>query len=286
MNRASQAGLQSCRRRVSLRSGAISRRAFAPLNHALSSGQTARQSAAGSLSRQTNGSTPPIPTAGGFPSGRSSGRSFVSRTPGSRRDSSNESGRATWTGARSAMRPARTAQTPMRSFMAFRTRLAPLMTSQPQRHASGVTEAPKAARWGFSAVQLGPALKRFGDVLTKPVEGRLELPGDKIAQRALGYLHANCSHCHNQRRPARKGARCWDPRSSFDLSLYTGQLERVESTSAYRAVVEGADLVSRMEGHGLFRPRMPPLATEVRDDKALELIRLWSRSVPGLRKDH
>src|SRR5438128_1263517 len=63
---------------------------------------------------------------------------------------------------------------------------------------------------GFSAVQLaGPAavneLNLEGLVargwLSSPPKDEPVIPGNAIEVAALGYLHANCSHCHNQNRP-------------------------------------------------------------------------------------
>ena len=68
---------------------------------------------------------------------------------------------------------------------------------------------------GFSAVQLAkPGLPLALDDLVS--EGRLTrapaslpaIPGNEVERAALGYLHANCGHCHNSARPPRgDGAR-------------------------------------------------------------------------------
>lgn len=143
---------------------------------------------------------------------------------------------------------------------------------------------------GFSAVQLAD-LDRWSrsGVLTVPFDGPLMIPGNERTQQALGYLHANCAHCHNQRRPKRTGKRCWDPKAAFDRSLRTDQLERLEQTPVYRTAVgeiispgipDDSALFTRMQESALFRPRMPPLATELRDERGMTVIRTW---VEGLR---
>ena len=66
-------------------------------------------------------------------------------------------------------------------------------------------------------------------------DGRIEaqpavvVPGDALDQEALGYLHANCSHCHNQDRPESDGARCYDPRNDFAKGV-----RRLSTTTASR----------------------------------------------------
>jgi hypothetical protein len=55
---------------------------------------------------------------------------------------------------------------------------------------------------GVSAIQLahhdaGLNLSSLAERLTTPAAAELTLPGDRDQQKALGYLHANCGHCHN-----------------------------------------------------------------------------------------
>jgi hypothetical protein len=143
---------------------------------------------------------------------------------------------------------------------------------------------------GFSAAQLpwqsdsGVSLTRLRDDgrLSHPVAAPLVIPGDETTQRALGTLHANCAHCHNQDRPEHDGPRCFNPsrgssadakrRSDpFDLSLRTSALGSVEATPLYktavgRVIVPGAPadsaLIRRVRGDfEAFQARMPPLAT-------------------------
>ena len=59
---------------------------------------------------------------------------------------------------------------------------------------------------GVSAIQLSAAdgrgalsdLSRRG-LLSQPPAGEFEVPGHGIVQDALGYMHGNCGHCHNNR---------------------------------------------------------------------------------------
>jgi hypothetical protein len=151
---------------------------------------------------------------------------------------------------------------------------------------------------GFSAIQLThddpPGLLtldelRRRDLLTAPPAGDLELHADAGARAALGYLHANCGHCHNQDRPARTGLRCFDPEKPFDFLLRARELGDVTQTGAYRTArgqaikpgdPGGSDVVKRMNDRGRFPPSMPPLGSERIDDHGLALVRAW---IQGLR---
>jgi hypothetical protein len=144
---------------------------------------------------------------------------------------------------------------------------------------------------GFSAVQL--AQQTDPDSLNLDELVRLELvsdppdvppvvPGNETEQAALGYLHANCSHCHNASRPSRAGARCFDPESDIDFSLRADEGPVPSETHAYRttdACIEpgrpdDSPLIELVGKRGRFR-QMPPLATEKVDTAAVALLRRW-----------
>jgi len=145
---------------------------------------------------------------------------------------------------------------------------------------------------GVSAIQLAPAA-RPGELdlaglvaqgrLTAPPSAAPVIPGNATEVAALGYLHANCSHCHNQARPAHDGARCFDPENRYDFTLAVDSLAAVANTATYKTVVGAAitpgdpgasKLVDRMGKRG-FLQQMPPLATEKVDRDAVALIRRW-----------
>ena len=145
---------------------------------------------------------------------------------------------------------------------------------------------------GFSAIQLASSalegeLALEGLVeqgrLSSPPAGSLEVPGNEVEAAALGYLHANCSHCHNQTRPEHTGARCFQPNTSKDFTLSAAQLKDVAATPTYRTVVdhavkrgdpEGSKLLDLVGSRGMFR-QMPPLATERVDAVAVANLRRW-----------
>lgn len=90
---------------------------------------------------------------------------------------------------------------------------------------------------GFSAIQLagveGVSTRSLFESgrSSHPPSVNLTVPGDETAQAALGYLHANCSHCHNLERPPRKTPQlCYDPMTSFDFTLRADALDSVAST--------------------------------------------------------
>jgi mono/diheme cytochrome c family protein len=116
---------------------------------------------------------------------------------------------------------------------------------------------------GFSAVQLAKQ-PQLEPLLTNRIE--YELPGTEAQRAALGYLYANCAHCHNATRPKQAGARCYDPRRTLDLSL---DVER----SSLSALEDSAALADRMGRRGLGA--MPPLASELVDATGLATIRAW-----------
>jgi hypothetical protein len=145
---------------------------------------------------------------------------------------------------------------------------------------------------GFSAIQLShddPAQVTLDelarrDLLSAPPAARLELHADADARAALGYLHANCGHCHNQQRPSRSGLRCFDPEKKLDFLLRAGELGAVTETAAYRTALnqaikpgdpEGSAVIKRMNGRSRFPASMPPLASERIDDRGLAVVRAW-----------
>ena len=126
--------------------------------------------------------------------------------------------------------------------------------------------------------------------LTHAPSAPVELPGDTVAQAALGYLHANCGNCHNRRSGE-------FPMVHLELFLEVDSLSDVEATPAYRTTVgipfEGVppspDLAEILvapgdpQGSALYQRmavrevlvQMPPLATEYPDDEGLRGVASW-----------
>jgi hypothetical protein len=145
---------------------------------------------------------------------------------------------------------------------------------------------------GFSAVQLAQPteadslnldeLIRLGLVSQVPAVTPV-VPGNETEQAALGYLHANCSHCHNASRPNREGSRCFDPESDVDFSLRADEGPTATDTSTYRTATDvcfepgqpsSSSLIELVNQRSRFR-QMPPLASELVDTAAVALLRRW-----------
>lgn len=141
---------------------------------------------------------------------------------------------------------------------------------------------------GFSAVQQ-PDVDT--GLLSEPPLTSFVVPGDAQAQAALGYLHANCGHCHNLHGTS------W-PDTDLDLRLLVSD-ERVEDTATYRSAVgvelnsfqddvinlriapgdaEHSGIYHRMSLRGPMK-QMPPLATEIVDPTGLARVQAWIESL-------
>jgi hypothetical protein len=144
---------------------------------------------------------------------------------------------------------------------------------------------------GFSALQLAEPdsaelnLQQLvvADLLSDAPSEPLEVPGNETEQAALGYLHANCSHCHNASRPDNPGARCFDPKGDLDFFLRATSGQTVAETSTYRtgegpAFDKGtpgkSPMLELMKRRGRLQ-QMPPLATKVVDQAAVSLLERW-----------
>lgn len=138
---------------------------------------------------------------------------------------------------------------------------------------------------GFSAMQLPRATLvklAHDEQLSHPAPDNT-IPGADTEIAALGYLHANCAHCHNAHRPSRAVSRCFDPETTFDLSLRTTDLARLETTAVYRTAREAIIAPGSPDDSPLYRraaasglePRMPALGTEGVDDIGVALLRRW-----------
>lgn len=152
---------------------------------------------------------------------------------------------------------------------------------------------------GFSAVQLsheGPgvtlaSLTEEGKLSHPPLPGSsFAPPGPPEVGRALGYLHANCAHCHNP-----FGYTYFQ---TLNLRLDVNQ-RTPETTNAYRTTVnaptrafdeadypirvvpghpETSAIVFRMNQRG-DKKQMPPLATELVHPAGIEIVSTWIRAL-------
>jgi hypothetical protein len=151
---------------------------------------------------------------------------------------------------------------------------------------------------GFSALQLSHAGSEAADWTLAALvdEGRLselpsaagyDAPGDDVAATALGYLHANCGHCHNSRGTS------W-PDTQMVLRLFVDETAP-EETSLFRSIVgekldyyrdtalttrvvagrpEQSAVIGRMQVREP-KQQMPPLATEEVDRDGVGVVSAW-----------
>lgn len=157
----------------------------------------------------------------------------------------------------------------------------------------GSTDAllgPSALQLGYAGASLSLADLEAGGLLSEsPVQTTFALPGDATAQFALGYLNANCGHCHNPLSPN------YGMAGEMNLHLGVEALATVEGTPAYTTTV-GVDLHTELQGYarrivagqpamsGLIARMtadktedhaMPPIATEIIDVAAVQTIESW-----------
>lgn len=139
---------------------------------------------------------------------------------------------------------------------------------------------------GFSAVQR-PVPALLPQLLNMPPDETFHVPGDEVTAAALGYLHANCGHCHNPGGAAR-------PDTDMDLRLAVAD-DTPEHTNTHRTTVgralqyfQDTTLVTRVvpgdaDRSGLLfrmtqrgpRTQMPALGSEIIDPDGIERVRRW-----------
>lgn len=156
---------------------------------------------------------------------------------------------------------------------------------------------------GFSALQLnhdGPGVTLETlldeDLLTVPISLDIKMPGDEATQNALGYLHANCSNCHNDS-PGIPLENVPAPQMLLRVSVNDTTLEAtdtyktainqlgtaVDETNPGRRRIEGGNsaqsLVLLRMGNRGSEYQMPPIGSELKDMTAIEQLQTWITSL-------
>jgi hypothetical protein len=156
---------------------------------------------------------------------------------------------------------------------------------------------------GFSALQLnhdrpGVTLKTLLDenLLTVPISLDIKMPGDEATQNALGYLHANCSNCHNDS-PGIPLENVPAPQMLLRVSVNDTTLEAtdtyktainqlgtaVDENNPGRRRIEGGNsaqsLVLLRMGNRGSEYQMPPIGSELKDMTAIEQLQTWITSL-------
>lgn len=147
---------------------------------------------------------------------------------------------------------------------------------------------------GISYVQMALStrdalLARDAFAPAPPDDADHELPGETpeelIERKALGYLHANCGHCHNELGTARPDTDMVlrlhaDESSTSADALYQSTVDvpaLIDGGTAYRiaaGVPEDSVVVQRMQARGSLA-QMPPLGTELVDEQGVEAVSAW-----------
>jgi hypothetical protein len=156
---------------------------------------------------------------------------------------------------------------------------------------------------GFGAIQLDHAAAS-GDIAIDDLitAGRLTqnpagasaphypLPGTGSATAAIGYLHANCGHCHNPQSKV-----YMDQGVNMELRLTTATLGALSTTPVYQTAVDHdatflidgftkrivtddpahSILIDRFEANPMGATHMPQLGSEVMDPTADATLRDW-----------
>jgi len=150
---------------------------------------------------------------------------------------------------------------------------------------------------GYSAIQLShtgkgsqlPSLIKEKR-LSHPPKGIFKVPGNAQERAALGYLHANCSGCHNREN---KNAFS-NPLAETKMFLYlrTDALQSVKDTDTYKTAIQGggnwgpvipgdanrSQIIQQMSG-SKGGERMPPLGTEQVDQKGMDVLKTWINNI-------
>ncbi len=171
----------------------------------------------------------------------------------------------------------------------------------PSRQACDSCHTNKRERQvGPGAVQLshaGPGLTLdtliAEGLLSVPPVAPIVVPGDETDRAALGYLHANCGHCHRAGSVAgeRHDVRTWLTVASLTsveatdtFRYYVNRLTDVpESQLQYRILggsPDQSELIRRMQLRG-DPAQMPPGGTELVDEAGVQLLRTWIARLPS-----
>lgn len=119
-----------------------------------------------------------------------------------------------------------------------------------------------------------------------------------VARAALGYLHANCGHCHNDNgSPPPVDLVLAQSAARSETSFATAMRSLVGARSRYRApgmhasapLIDAGDpetsvLAARMRSRDPH-VQMPPLGSDLADTEALGLVERWIRNQPQTRKE-
>jgi hypothetical protein len=150
---------------------------------------------------------------------------------------------------------------------------------------------------GLGAFQLshdgpGVTIKTLSDggKLTTPNAAGFTIPGDAVAQAALGYMHANCGHCHNDSgdNPLYLRLRVSDAKVEDTWTFTTAVnvpcivqdaghtlTARIQPGSPDKSAIHYEMGVRSMTNNMTMLGQMPPVASEHVDDAGRALVDAW-----------
>ncbi len=167
-------------------------------------------------------------------------------------------------------------------------------------------DASQDAVLGVSALQMshsraGLNLERLkrARLLSRAPERAFAIPGGPVVEQALGYLHANCGHCHREgtathkrllkRAPFTGGPILWERTDALDAPHYTvgyrSTLNQPNGVLPELPIIapgepDASELFIRISQRGPGSLQMPPIGTELVDEQGVQVIRAWIESLP------
>jgi len=155
---------------------------------------------------------------------------------------------------------------------------------------------------GFTAIQLSHGLAGLNLMqassmgwFTNPPAGNFVVPGNAVDQAALGYLHANCGLCHNDK------SKVFQIAVDVNTWLDTSKLGTVAETPTYTSLVNvptkpgaishvslriapgdpaGSAVHELMSLRGDVMRQMPPTGTELVDTAGVAAVDAWINKPP------
>ncbi|MCK7593017.1 hypothetical protein [Pseudomarimonas salicorniae] len=149
---------------------------------------------------------------------------------------------------------------------------------------------PTPARTGSDEIDLRALIERelLRNAPTLWTDQPPRIAGSDEERAVLGYLHGNCSHCHNRVGPMASLELYLDQRSDSDAASVLASLieppARTRAADLDRRLVPGnskhSQLFARMASRNPYI-QMPPLGTRHPDSSALVLIQRWIDHLPA-----
>lgn len=148
-----------------------------------------------------------------------------------------------------------------------------------QLHAEGETGGGTIADWAAKGL-FSTAVDASA---SRPVHPRIDDEGADLQARARAYLDVNCAVCHHPGGPAPGSVDLRVQTPLSDTQLLNVVPESAVGLPGERRIAPGDHASSSVWARvqGLGEERMPPLASRVRDDAAVQLLASWIDALPA-----